>query len=161
MTKRSGWPVAVSAASRSWRPSRGYCWVSTISRPSGVSIAPALESPPAPIQACTPSATVTRRGSEAWLLIAMRPAAPRRSLQLAGSKQLRELLLGERRGEELVLDRLGHDLVDADHLVGRHAVLGDQLAHAADRALRHLGEVGVDLQRVGIGIHPLDHVLVG
>src|SRR5262245_45868840 len=153
MTRRSGWPVAASAASRSARPSRGYCWVSTISRPSGVSIAPALESPPAPIQACTPSATVTRRGSGVGLFIEPMPTLG--SLQLAGADQLGELLLGERRGHELVLDRLGHDLVDADHLVGRHAVLRDELAHAADRALRHLGEIGVDPERGRVGIHPL------
>src|SRR5262249_19082256 len=55
----------------SWnaRPSRTYCWVSTMMRPSGVSIAPALESPCAPIHAWTPSAMVTRWASPGcWVM---------------------------------------------------------------------------------------------
>lgn len=36
-------------------------------RPPGVSIAPAFESSPAPIHACTPSVMVTRRGSDALM----------------------------------------------------------------------------------------------
>src|SRR3984893_11946406 len=62
-TARSGLPVLPSTAARNWRASLGYCWVSMTMTPSGVSIAPALESPPAPIQACAPSATVTRCAS--------------------------------------------------------------------------------------------------
>ena len=45
--------------------------------------------------------------------------------------ELLHLIAGQRRREEFSCHRLGHDLVDADHRVGRHAVLRDQLAHPA------------------------------
>src|SRR5712671_55002 len=122
-TMRSGWAVFASTAARNWRASRGYCWVSMTIKPSGVSIAPALESPPAPIQAWTPSATVTRWASLLFcsvitiLLSAIhRPsetfARTTTLFELGRPHQVRDLFFGERGRQELVLQRLGHDLVD-------------------------------------------------
>src|SRR2546425_12590157 len=61
--ENAGAAAVPSTAARNWWASLGHCWVSMTMMPSGVSIAPAVESPPAPIQACTPSATVTRCAS--------------------------------------------------------------------------------------------------
>src|SRR5690349_17569444 len=94
--------------------------------PFGVSIAPALESPPAPIQACTPSATVTRcasgfcsvmrsllssphPGSLRSPTLPLQGRAKQELLQLFGPDQVRELLLGERGGQKLVLHCIRHD----------------------------------------------------
>src|SRR5712672_2969524 len=165
-TMRSGWPVFASTAARNWRASRGYCWVSMTITPSGVSIAPALESPPAPIQAWTPSATVTRWASLLFCsVITILLSAIRRALtalfELGRPHQIRDLFLGKRGAEEFVLYRLGHDLVDPDDRIGRQAVLRHELAHPPHHRLGHAGELAVMLERGRIGIHPFDGFLVG
>ena len=81
---------------------------------------------------------------------------PRRYLQ-----KLRELLLGERRIQELQLHGVRHRCVEIGHLVGLHRGLRmkllQRLRQDVDRLL-HL--LGIHLQRLRVGIHPVHRLAI-
>src|SRR5262245_64782332 len=61
-----------------------------------------------------------------------------------------DLLGRQRRGEELVLDRLGHDRIEPDDAIRRQARLRHESPHLLHDAVRQLGEFRVVLERSGV-----------
>src|SRR6185295_14031694 len=80
----------------------------------------------------------------------------RRNLQ-----ELGQLFLAQRRIEELERDRILHGAVEIGHLLRLHRRLGvkllERLRQDIDRLL-HL--LGVHLQRLRVGIHPVDRLAI-
>src|SRR5262245_995528 len=88
---------------------------------------------------------------------------PKQALLLARRDldELGELLLAQRRIDEFELDGVALDAVDVLHLVGLHRRLRMKfLDRVGDHALVELHLLGIELDRLGIGVHPVDRLAV-